>query len=237
MEEFVNIATHHVYTRPLKSKSPVIVDAGANRGHFSKNARKMFGGKYFLVEPNPELVKTLSESFRRVDKGIIYDKNGQVKFNISNNDMASSVLRLPDESPYDATHKETIVVSSTTLSKYMKEKDIKEIDLLKMDIEGAEISVLNEVSEEVLQRIGQITVEFHGKEVFDFGLKEEVEKTIKRMKNENFVVIDFTFPNRIDVVLINRGLVDINKLKEAWWKISKEYIASARRKVRYLINK
>jgi hypothetical protein len=48
------IRGHSLYTRPLGDDA-VIVDLGANRGEFALQMSRRFGGRYYLVEGNPDL--------------------------------------------------------------------------------------------------------------------------------------------------------------------------------------
>ncbi len=51
---FGAIRGHSLYTPPLGADS-VVVDLGANRGEFALQMSRRFGGRYYLVEGNPEL--------------------------------------------------------------------------------------------------------------------------------------------------------------------------------------
>ena len=47
------------------------------------------------------------------------------------------------------------------LEKFCQEREIKAIDLLKVDIEGAELELFENFSIEFLEKIRQVTIEFH----------------------------------------------------------------------------
>jgi hypothetical protein len=48
------------------------------------------------------------------------------------------------------------------LTDVLRENDLQEVDLLKMDIEGGEYEVFLSTSHDVLRRIQRIAVEYHG---------------------------------------------------------------------------
>ena len=81
------------------------------------------------------------------------------------------------------------------------------VDLLKLDVEGAEISILDSCPETVLRKIGQMTIEFH-----DFcGITnpKAVSKTIARLNEIGFYSVRMSRYGHQDTWLINRNMVSI----------------------------
>jgi hypothetical protein len=58
--------------------------------------------------------------------------------------------------------------------------DEPRVDLLKIDLEGAEIEMLTTANAARLRAIGQITVKFHGDSVFGSGLHQEVDRSTRK---------------------------------------------------------
>ncbi len=87
-----------------------------------------------------------------------------------------------------------------------------------MDIEGAEVSVLASLKPGILQRIGQITVEFHSAPEFGFDLGRGVEDVLRRMRKLDFIIMDFSFPQRIDVLFINKTINKISSGDAIRWQ-------------------
>jgi FkbM family methyltransferase len=161
MEAFDKIRGHTIYAKVLP-RNPTMIDLGANHGDFSNSFLAKFGGDRALYEANPKLAKRLaSNPSLRVFNIAVAGHSDTVRFNIAANDEASSILELPDNSVYNATKTETVEVPANTLDAICDKIDKPIIDLIKIDIEGAEIEVLKSCSIETLRRIGQITVEFH----------------------------------------------------------------------------
>src|SRR5262249_4200675 len=86
------------------------------------------------------------------------------------------------------------------------------IDLIKMDIEGAEVEILETLPREILRRIGQITAEFHSAPIFGFDLQLRVERIIRRLRRERFMALDFSRGSRTDVLFVNRRMYGISWL-------------------------
>lgn len=88
-----------------------------------------------------------------------------------------------------------------TLTELMRRTHLHRVDLVKMDIEGAEIDLFNRSSDEELQSLMQITVEFH-----DFIYPEQspsVAAIRKRMESIGFWVLPFSLDNT-NVLFVNR---------------------------------
>jgi FkbM family methyltransferase len=209
----------HTFLKNAIGKSPIIVDLGANHGDFSRELRNRFGGKYFLYEANPKLAATLpSDNNQCVVNAAVSIASGTVKFNVAKNDEASSILQLPQESVYNAIVLETVEVPSLNLDDIIKSIPGEIINLVKVDIEGAEAEILSNCSQESLDRIGQITVEFHCDPSFGFNLLQATNNAIKRIRRAGFVYIDFSGGNMNNVLFINRRLHDISRFKEISWR-------------------
>lgn len=216
---FETIHGHTIYTPPLKHDS-IIIDLGANLGLFSRDMKSRFGGQYFLVEANPILVEKIrSQGEFSVWGNAIASKAGTVSFNVSKNDTGSSMLTLPKESIWNAVLEKTIEVPSITLDQLLQLTGNTRIDLLKMDIEGAEIEVIPSISKTLLDRIGQMTVEFHSDPMFGFNLIEEVEKTMAYLQQNGFWCMDFSEGTRCNVLFINRRIYSMPWRMQMMWKL------------------
>jgi FkbM family methyltransferase len=215
---FESIRGHTVYAAAL-GREAVIVDLGANRGEFSRQIQARVGGRCYLVEANPSLALTLENEGRfPVWKCAVGAADGVVAFHIANNDEASSMLELTDGSVYGGGVRETVEVRTKSLETLLSEIGCGQVDLLKMDIEGAEIAVLQSAPALVLRRIGQVTAEFHSDPEFGFQIRDEVESVILRMRQLGFIFLDFSYGTRRDVLFVNRAVHHVSWLRELLWR-------------------
>ena len=99
-------------------------------------------------------------------------------------------------------------VRTVSLPTFMREAGITAIDLLKLDIEGAEVAVLKNLPGECLERIKQITVEFHDFEFTEHG--KELPIIDELLKEKGFAKIKFSVRSNMDVLYINRRDFDIS---------------------------
>ncbi|MHC4157722.1 MAG: FkbM family methyltransferase [Planctomycetota bacterium] len=156
--------------KSLKQDSYCLFDVGANKGDFTKLILDFFNNDHIEVhsfEPSKATFKLLSNNIKS-DKVILNNKGlgreaGIFPFytGFPGSGTASLTKRKMDCYGVDFDYSED--VSIDTLDDYCLSNDIKEIDLLKIDVEGHELDVL-EGSKEMLKRktIRMISFEFGG---------------------------------------------------------------------------
>lgn len=201
----------HNFLRGTVDGNSTVVDLGANRGEFSSSMRSRYGCRCYLYEANPDLAEILPQGEGLAARhGAISDEDGEISFNLGENDETSSLLTLPEDSRVGAKLVRTVTVPSINLRRLLEELPEEKIDLLKVDIEGAEVRALEALTDAQYAKIGQITVEFHCSEVFGFNLRPQVDALCARLEKLGFELFDFTRPGLLDVLLVNK----------AWWKAS-----------------
>ena len=136
------------YTLELAKKiikqGDVFVDIGANAGIYSFTLSKIVGqqGKVYAFEPDPRNYKLLEKSIKAnsINNIIVYpiavsDKTGQAKFNLDIDSSQSSLIEL--ENRKRVCYK-SIKVPTISLDDFVSKKNIKKINLIKIDVEGGE---------------------------------------------------------------------------------------------------
>lgn len=210
------------HTIELEGFSPemTVVDLGAHRGGFSCLLRNRIGGGTFhLVEANPELQTELNaHEGMHVWPYAVAAKSGKVTFNISKNPTGSSLLELPETAKWDNVLDHAVTVESRSLEDLLRQIGVEAPDLLKMDIEGAEVEVLDAAPDALLRNIRQVTAEFHSDADFGFDMVAAGEKTIRRMRRLGFFFMDFSDGRRIDVLFLNRRFYPVSlRRRGMWW--------------------
>jgi len=194
---------HHSLCPALLCKRSVVVDLGANLGFFASEVASRFGCSLYAVEASPDTFSRIQEE-ARVQKFnfAICGTSGYAALSISTNPEATSLKRLVG---CDYTH--SIEVPALTLDGFLKSHNVSRVDLLKLDIEGAEIEVFDSCSDAFLRTIDQITVEFH--EWLGVSSAAEVENVIHRLKNLGFFCFDLVRANHSDVLFINASRMSL----------------------------
>lgn len=218
MAEFRSFNDHTLLLRALRPGLTVL-DLGTNRGAFSDALSASYPGEYHAVEPNPDLVTLLEgrRPFTSVRHAAVVNRTGPIELRLALNDEGSSVLPLPSESIWDCVEVGRTTVDGIALSELLGTLP-ERIDVLKADIEGAEVLALPTLSAADLARIGQLTVEFHDAGVFGFGIHRETRRTIRKLRRQGFVALNFA-PDHRDVLFINRRMHDVSTPEVLRWKV------------------
>jgi FkbM family methyltransferase len=149
-------AAESALLRTFQFSRGAILDVGANLGLFALAAASVVPShRVFAFEPGPSTFEALKRNIARnaaemveCHQLAITDQEGKSRFEMKENARANSCLSFG--SPAEGTS--SIEVRCTTLDRFVATHGIKEIALLKVDVEGYEFSVFRG-AKEVLSRI------------------------------------------------------------------------------------
>jgi FkbM family methyltransferase len=197
------IDDHTVHPRYLSAQSQVL-DLGANYGRFAQAITTRFGCRCTAVEPSPEPFTAIAESslISKVQAAAAA-KPGMVPFHIAMDSVASSLFPSTPNPVVDI-----IDVQALSLPELFDRVGARPLDLLKIDIEGAEIELLNTFPASILQQIRQITVEFHDHN--GMTPASEVQSTLARLHKVGFFSVRMSRNGHHDTWIINRNLCAIS---------------------------
>lgn len=114
-----------------------------------------------------------------------------------------------------------------SLGQIVKENDHSEIShmILKMDIEGAEYGVINNIETDLLKCFDQIVIELH--KLNDAGMQDTILKALEKISSEFAVVHihannygdiiyvdDIPYPSTLEITFVNRKEYELNELDE-----------------------
>ena len=160
----------------------VFVDIGANIGavsifvdSFNKNRDDDQKIKVYAVEPEPNNLRLLNRNIKNnptenitvVNNAIWHTKS---MVSISNLGANSSIVDLEKENKTD--------VLAITLENLFSIYNIKEVDVMKIDIEGAEFDLILNTSKKTLAKIKYLVLEFD--KSFDGKFGQMIEKLAKQ---------------------------------------------------------
>jgi FkbM family methyltransferase len=145
-----------------------VIDAGANRGAFTDAFLRLHQPeRIVLVEAIPDLAMKLQARYENnprisVVSAALSDRNGEAQFEINRFEASSSLLPIdPRNSAWfsrDLSVASSISVMTLTLPELMSRQKLESVDLLKLDLQGAERLVLSGGAE-VLERVSVIYTE------------------------------------------------------------------------------
>jgi FkbM family methyltransferase len=137
----------------MKVREPVVLDIGAHIGEVAKTYRERFPlASIHCFEPFPQSFQILSKSIEEDRRTFCYntavsENKGTAILNANLSSATNSLLTTDERGAsfwggglLDTTSQ--VEVSTTTVDKFCREAGISHIDILKMDVQGAEFSVL-----------------------------------------------------------------------------------------------
>jgi FkbM family methyltransferase len=172
-------------------KNSIALDCGANLGNITEILAKT-GATVYAFEPNPFAYKKLTEKVEGfgnvtcINKGV-WDKNTTIKLylhQLAENDdefwsFGSSIIKQKG----NINKSRSVEAEIIDLTEFIENLE-KNIDLLKIDIEGAECELLEKFIEKELYKKVKITlVETHDRKIQ--GQKEKTDRVRNLIKAKN----------------------------------------------------
>lgn len=170
--DFLSGESHFIKKQIGSLSSPTILDVGANQGDFVGICLKINpSGKIYAFEPHPRNYEVLVHRYQNIDNVIaIHSAMGGETGSIELFDYEEK-----DGSSHASVYKDVIEqihhtkavshnVSMTTVDQFVYENQISRIDLLKIDTEGHELSILKGATNSLQQGIIQ-TIQFEFNEM------------------------------------------------------------------------
>jgi FkbM family methyltransferase len=196
------------YFKKLPNKDSIVVDIGANIGLFSRKILSDFHSRVIAYEPMRHLcvqyLKPIKEQYGNFEyyNKAVWINDGKMNFmnfgkewlnkSMPNPWGAGTLLGFSGKTQKkdcfgNSLTQEEIIVDVISIDNVLKE--FEAVNLLKMDCEGAEIRLLNEVDEKQLLKCEQISVEFHvwiGDKYIPPITMQQVNKIVERMSALGF---------------------------------------------------
>jgi len=156
----------HILNHDLNDKS-VVIDLGAYTGVWGKIIIDKFNCNLYLLEPIDEFVQVLKNKFKNygdkvnIFNGAISNNNEDKEFFI-NGDATSSNIKVGEKIVHQGRTFNDILNTFNIVSK---------VDLLQMNIEGDEYSILEEMIESgSINKVKILQVQFHN------GIENDIER-------------------------------------------------------------
>lgn len=205
--------------KKIVKEGDIVVDLGANIGYFTLLAARLVGkkGKVYAFEPEPTNYSLLTKNIELngydnvipVQKAVSNTKE-MVKLFLSDTDTGAHTIRQsPTGGRFPATHRGAFVeVESVVLDEYFEDRE-QSINVIKMDIEGAEVAALSGM-DRILKKNQELKIisEFYPSAIREFGDSPE-EFIHKLMDDYHFSIFAIDYlPRRA------KGYVKVNSVDE-----------------------
>lgn len=199
--------TGHTFVADWIVPGSTVLDFGMNHGAFSRRMLELFDCRIAGAEAHPALWAALARDPRLGARHVaIAGGPGTMQLSLYAARCASGVLTGLESGV------ETVDVPTVGLGAFLDRVGAREVALLKCDIEGAELAMLDSARDDELLRIGQITIEFH--DFVDAAQLPAVRKQIERLRRLGFWAVDMS-KNRMDVLLVNQRRHPLGVLDKA----------------------
>lgn len=183
------------YKKFLNRKFENFIDVGANVGvvteYFVQNE---LSENIIAVECDPKALKDLKKNFKReyrvkIIEKALYHENTEVSFFHSPVNPVISSLLSPDKlTNHMAGTKGNIEIKVPTVTIKDLVEMVGTIDLLKIDIEGGEYSILEKVDPSLFSKINNLFIEFH---FFEENYKERYDSILNKLRNSGYMVQEY----------------------------------------------
>ena len=174
-----------VHEKDLSSESVVYSFGVGEDASFDMSIIDRFGLTVFAFDPTPKSIawvksQGLPINFKLHEYGLA-DFNGFISFNppTNPNHVSHTILERKE------TNDDSIEVEVKKLKTIMEELEHEKIDLLKMDIEGAEYQVIDELANSDI-RPKQLLIEFHHR--FPSVGIEKSKSAINKLNNIGYLI-------------------------------------------------
>lgn len=211
----------HSFAPALLKSANLALDCGANHGEFSRWLSENTPARIHAFEPDPRLFRALPVLPRVTCHPLaVEDVSGEIELALGEASCSSAVFR-------ENRGQDTIRVKAISLDDFCRQHGYQRVDFIKIDIEGAELSLLEKTSDRLLQNTTQITVEFH-----DFIRKADTPRIgaiSTRLKALGFYAVRFSHFAWSDCWFLNTRIVPISLLDRAAVQVAGRLLPGIRR--------
>jgi FkbM family methyltransferase len=181
LSPYAEICYNHIYeidNRFIPKSGDVVFDIGGHIGIFTiRQAKRVNLGKIFVFEPNPETFQRYLKNIKANELKNVYSFNKAVTFRENETTLrlsegSSEATTIMKEGTVNTYNKE-IRIGTVSLDEVVEKYSISKINLMKIDVEGAELEVLESGLKKALLLTEKIVIETHSP-----YLKNEVNKKL-----------------------------------------------------------
>lgn len=163
----------------------LVFDAGGYEGQWASDIFSKYCCKIFVFEPVKQFANNIQNRFSKNKKIIVFN------FGLSNKTYKTKISVDKDSSSLYNNGNKLENVDFVRLVDFIKEKNANRIDLLKLNIEGAEFDLLEDlINSGDIKKIRNIQVSFH--EIVP-NAEIRMEKIQSELKKTHFLTYQYLF--------------------------------------------
>ena len=209
----VEVYWSHSFLPGLIRPQGIVFDIGVNSGGLPEQVagrcRRVIG-----FEPDPvwHASYVLPPNVQVWSKALAASR-GTMRLNV-NPKLCSSLH-------YQESASTSVEVETVTLADALALESEGPVDLIKIDIEGEELAVLDQSPAELFSRVVQMTVEFH--DFLDPASRPKILAVIDRLRRLGFHVVKFSWNSYGDMLFVNRKLAPLSVWQRIWLRLRYKY--------------
>ncbi len=209
---FYNLFENYIHLRKIKLflsknvvlKKPIIFDVGSHKGKLASLMNDLYKNSLvYCFEPNELLNNNLKKNGKNINvyNYAVGEKTEEKNIIIHKIDLTNTLSQINKNSFYlkiknfisgksnkNDNYKKVKVIS---LDDFCKTKEIKNIDFLKIDVEGYEYKVLLG-AKNIIKNVKYIMIEIQKNDMYKDYSKENIENFLK--ENDFILIKSFNFP-------------------------------------------
>ena len=178
------------------NNNDTVIDIGGHIGLFSLYAaEKCKSGKIFTFEPVKENFNLLKENIEINNFKNIFPKN----IAVSNNNSNITIFLNDDQSGHGMYKKTSKArnIKSINLEEIFLENEITICNLLKIDAEGAEFEILENINKNMFENVENIIFEYH---IFEKNSNDRLENIIKKLEMNGYKINKKPYSDEIGLI-------------------------------------
>lgn len=139
------------------NESSVIIDLGGFEGQWASDIYSMYNSNIYIFEPYIPFYTTIEKRFIKNNKIKVFP------FGLQSEDNKIELYIDSDKSSLIKNGKSKIsIIELKNAEDFLKQENIKLIDLIKINIEGGEYDLLNHlINSNIIQNIKNLQIQFH----------------------------------------------------------------------------
>ena len=204
----------------FENKLNIVLDIGANAGTFSKLFLEKGVSKVYAFEPNQDALINLNylasknNNLKVIEKAV-YINEENLKFYT---DLSNTTIGSFDQNHVTFNSNSNIkesIVPTTTIKNFIKQENLTKIDLIKMDIEGAEYDIIENLEDEIFNITNRFLIEWHN------NSDSRIEKLISKLISKGYFITKiFNQNNNEDLTSTYKDSVIGTFLAEKKYKVT-----------------
>ena len=166
-------------------ENSIVFDVGGYKGQGASDLFSMYLPTIYIFEPRAEYTKEIEKRFKKNNKIKVFN------FGLSSKKSEDYIYFNDDGSTLFLKNKQKEKVRLESISDFIKNNNIKRIDLLKLNIEGGEYEVLdNLINSGLLNIITNLQIQFHN---FFPDAKKKMLDIHKELRKTHHLIYQYEF--------------------------------------------